>query len=60
MPQVHRGAIIDVKFNTKGTHLCSVGMGDSYNPAYTLCVYADRTRSPVVREGVVVVCTLEY
>jgi WD40 repeat protein len=47
MPQVHRGSIIDVKFNTAGTYVASIGMGDSFDPSYTLAIYSDPTRSPV-------------
>ena len=47
MPRSHRGEIVDVKFNRKGTHIASLGMGDTYDPSYTLCVYSDQSRSPV-------------
>ena len=47
MPKVHRGAIVDVKFNKAGTYVASVGMGDSYDPSYTLCIYSDPNRSLV-------------
>ena len=47
MPQVHRGSVIDVKFNKAGTYIASIGMGDSFDPSYTLAVYSDSSRSPV-------------
>ena len=47
MPKVHRGSIVDVKFNRAGTYIASVGMGDTFDPCYTLCVYCDAQRSPV-------------
>jgi WD40 repeat protein len=47
MPRAHRGAIIDVKFNRTGTRICSVGMGNEFDPSYTLAVYCASSRAAV-------------